>query len=260
MPRQFSVLRPEEVKARFPAIYADRPASHVSQDYQFVNTGLLVDSLLAKGWEIIQASQQNVRQADKMEGTKHSVSLRPGTNNSYCPHLGVLFPSIFIVNSHDWSSRLIIEFGFWRQVCGNGAIGFSAQGGFNVRHDTFAEDLEGVLNRFASYGSHLMLMAERWNAIRLLGDQVRELAIGAAKIRFGEEATEDHARSLVIPRRSFDDKDDLWSVFNTIQENATQGGVKTGSLKRRIRALTNIQANRDVNVELFELARKFDTI
>ena len=94
-------LSREDIQAIAPSVYAIKPASHVSEDYHFVNTGEVLDILGREGWQPFEAKQQKVRNQEKREGTKHMVSLRNPNIDITGLDLGGLIPTFTVVNSHD---------------------------------------------------------------------------------------------------------------------------------------------------------------
>lgn len=61
------------------------------------------------------------------------------------------------------------------------------------------------------------------------------------------------------PRRAADVRDDLWTVFNTVQENTIQGGLigrtATGG-RRKTRPVEGIDQNIKLNRALWTLAEE----
>jgi len=128
---------------------------------------------------------------------------------------------------------------------------------FSVRHDNIHEDIQTIMAQFRFNANQMLDTANAWNEITLDRQSQNTLAMAAARIRFGDEANSDHADSLLIARRSIDAEPTLWNIFNRIQENATKGGVKVGSMKRKSRKITNIRKDISINTELFDLVNTF---
>ena len=64
---------------------------------------------------------------------------------------------------------------------------------------------------------------------------------------------------LLSPKRSEDEGDDLWRVFNVVQENFVRGGVEMSSpngRRTKLRGLQNIMALNKVNTQLWEIAEE----
>ena len=82
----------------------------------------------------------------------------------------------------------------------------------------------------------------------------------AAEQRWGEDKMIDLNQMLQV-RRTEDAGDDLWSVFNRVQENMLQGGILTVTPKEngkvrnsRSRAIRSINQNLEVNKMLWTLS------
>jgi hypothetical protein len=249
------ILSNQELLASAPSIFASAPAEHTSPDYHFVNTADVLQLLENQGWGVYDAKQTHVRKPEDANTTKHMFSLRRINDNPQALQFGGLIPTIIVINSHDWSSRLEFHFGMLRLICGNGLIVAGAMFDcFSVRHDRIAEDVGMILSKFASSANRMMELANRWSEIMLTLDQSREFAVRAARLRFGDEFA-GKAETFLHQRRAEDLGSDLWRVFNVIQENMIQGGFKVN--QRRARKIGNINALRDLNTGLFEIAESY---
>ena len=253
------MLATEQLQTLVPAAFATKPADYVSDKYQFVRTIDVVDMMRDDGWHPIQAYQQNVRSDAKLETTKHVIVMRHGQDDgSNHVELGGLSPTFRMINSHDHSSKLLLIQELLRKVCDNGLMvheGDSAV--YNVRHDQIHEDLSTVMARYRSNASRAFETAIRWSQVQLSPEEWLEFGRKAAQIRYGDAATEGHARAIMQQRRAFDAGSDLFKAFNRAQENGMRGGVKAGQMTRRSRALTNIGASYKFNDELRAFATKF---
>lgn len=260
LPRRLTthILTAEEIRDRAPAAFAERPAQHVSPDYNFVSTLTIMQLMEEAGWGVFNASQQKVRSAEYSDTTKHALSFRQREMVAVAPELGTLIPVLDMVNSHNWASRLEIRVGFFRLVCTNGMIGFAgSMGAYSLRHDHIPEDLNVIFTKFASLAGSMVERANRWHSIQLEDEQRNVFAMEAARIRFGDAATSDHAKALLLPHRAVDSGRSLWTTYNTVQENSIQGGARVGAMKRSMRHLSNIQAVSDINEGLVKLAETY---
>ncbi len=69
--------------------------------------------------------------------------------------------------------------------------------------------------------------AERMTTIQLNSNEKRLFAESAHALRFNDESETSQALSadkLLSPRRKEDIKDDLFTIFNVVQENLVKGG------------------------------------
>ena len=253
--RSMQILDNHQIAYQAPSIFAQAPANHTSPDYHFVNTGKILELLQSLGWGCYDAKQTHVRKPEDASTTRHMFSLRRINDNPQALELGGLIPTLIGINSHDWSSRFEFHFGMLRLICGNGLIVAGAMFDcFSIRHDRISEDIETILNKFASGANRMMELAHRWAQIQLSNDQALEFARRAAELRFGSEFA-GKAESLIHQRRHEDLGNDLWRIFNVIQENCLRGGFKVA--KRRAREVRNIAALRSLNTGLFQIAESY---
>lgn len=170
--------------------------------------------------------------------------------------LGSIRPTLNIVNSHNHTSKLLGILGLFRLICTNGAMACIGEVfGISLRHDTDA-NIPELTERFTEQGQRLIETAKVWGGIELSQDQQLELAIQARTIRFGEDSNID-PRSLLTIRRQADAGNSLWNVFNVLQENITQGGVRFNGMRRQSRAIQNIDKDVSTNLGLWEHAAKY---
>ena len=94
----------------------------------------------------------------------------------------------------------------------------------------------------------------------LTQDEKNKLALDAMLIRAGVDNLEYDEETIVDilePKRKADKGNDLWRVFNVIQEKITQGdfhAALTGARVRKVRKIQSFEKNMKVNKELFKLA------
>lgn len=242
-----------------PAAFSTAPAEYVSPDYHFVSTLELVEFLISQHWVPFQAYQQKSRDGSSVDVTKHKIVFRPrDVELGDTLALGGMIPTVQIINSHNWASRTIIDAGMFRLLCLNGLAQIAAMFfGASARHDSAIQSIEELLRGFQATMTGFLDTARRWADIQLDELQKMQFAMEVAKVRF-KEPTEDHARTLLIPHRSGDALPSLWHVYNTVQENAINGGAKFGNMRRSMRKLTNIDLTQKVNKACSELAHMFD--
>lgn len=246
----------EELQEKIPAAFAHEPAEHVSNKYQFVRTADILQRFYDAGWVANSALQARTRKSNPLT-SKHEVSLVPRDAQSQHMELGGLFAQLTLRNSHDWTSLFEGQAGLFRKVCNNGMTVHEAGESIRVRHDRIDESVQEMIESLSAFSEKQFEQAFAMNARQLEEDELSYFLSNAALLRFGEKATEDHAKALNRKRRYDDAPNTLWAAFNRIQENGMQGTWKVGSMKRKVRALTNIDARRDWNTDLRDLALTF---
>jgi hypothetical protein len=93
-----------------------------------------------------------------------------------------------------------------------------------------------------------------WQSIKLTAEQQHIYATGVSNIRLGDVQGVNPDRFLQV-RRSADQGNDLWRVFNRAQENVIRGGVRPAA--KRLRGITSVNTDLDLNQKLWEYTRGF---
>jgi hypothetical protein len=115
-------------------------------------------------------------------------------------------------------------------------------------------------------GKEIEATIKRWQRTKLSERQQRALARAALVKRFnGDEklALQYDPDSLLVPLREADKGDDLWRVFNRIQEHSMRGqftGATANGRNTRARALTGITREIGFNEWLWAEAAKYDKV
>jgi hypothetical protein len=102
----------------------------------------------------------------------------------------------------------------------------------------------------------------KMKGIQLDEKQAVDFALKALATRFNEDEMKRikvDAKELLKPTRPEDKGNDLWSVFNVIQEKIIEGDFtyNTGSKTRKARKIKNFNQDLKVNKELFAVAAEF---
>ena len=99
-------------------------------------------------------------------------------------------------------------------------------------------------------------------SVQLNDGQTQELAKKALTTRFTEEQVKVmnfDLDELLKPTRDEDKGNDLWSVFNVIQEKILDGSFSymSGAKVRKARKVKNFKQDIDINQKLFAIAAEF---
>ena len=96
----------------------------------------------------------------------------------------------------------------------------------------------------------------RFKNKQLSEDQKQKFALEALGLRFDTDNKTFHVDEFLTPTRKEDEGNDLWSVFNLVQEKLVNGMVdyRAGSKNRKARRIKNFQQDVKLNSELYELA------
>jgi hypothetical protein len=240
-----------------PSILATEAHHTRGERYTFIPTINVIDGLRANGFAPYEVRQTRVRNADRREHTKHMVRLRhPDAigNQSEVPEL-------ILLNSHDGTSSYQLLAGFFRFVCSNGLIAGDVTNDVRIRHT--GNVVDDVIEGSYQVIENVTNLAERidlYKSIQLTTDEQQLLANAAADVRWGDNNSLIRNSELLLPRRWEDNKSDLWTAFNRIQENMVKGGMmgrsKTGR-RTRTREVGGVSENVKLNRALWTLADEF---
>ena len=241
----------------------------VSNKYLFVNTETIVDDLDKLGWKPVQAAQ---RKSSKPGGTifsKHMVAFQNPDIKISSADGDDSFPRIIMTNSHDGMQAFKFSVGIFRMVCSNGLVVADEEfSDFKIKHKGYTfEELRGVVNQaVADLPNKVQVMNDMKDRI-LTQEEKNKLALDAMLIRADVKPGSEQAEAfkyddetiidILDPKRDADKGDDLWRVFNVVQEKITQGdfhAALTGAKVRKVRKIKSFEKDLKINKQLFKLA------
>jgi len=235
------------------------PAPHLSARYVHVDSGAVVQAMEAEGFQVASVQTSNRRNVTTAF-SRHMIDFR----HPDMPRVGDAVPRIVFVNSHDGSTRASALAGVFRFVCSNGLVVGNTMYQEKLRHSgAAASTLVARMQALAKNTAPLFTQIERWSRVDMSAARSRDFAQMAAQLRW-QDAGRFEVEDLLQVRRPEDDRGDLWTVFNRVQETTTQASGLTGLTRTgRItsaRPLKEIGANLDYNSKLWELAEEFSTL
>ena len=252
-----------------PLAFASEPTNpDVSKKYLFVNTETVIDDLGKLGWLPVQAAQRKSR-GNGTIFSKHMVSFQNPDIKITGKDGDDSFPRIIMTNSHDGMQAFKFSVGIFRLVCSNGLVVADEQfSDFKIKHKgyTFAELRDVVTTAVKDLPNKVEVLNEMKSRI-LTQDEKNKLALDAMLVRAGIEIGSKKAKKFVYdeetiedilePKRDEDKGDDLWRVFNVVQEKITQGEFSAalkGAKVRKVRKIKSFEKDLKVNKDLFQLA------
>ena len=266
---QQDYMTKEQLKEVCPLAFAEAPTNpDVSGKYLFVNTETIVDDLDKLGWKPVQAAQRKGRGKSTIF-SKHMVAFQNPDIKITGKDGDDSFPRIIMTNSHDGMQAFKFSVGIFRLVCSNGLVVADEQfSEFKIKHKgyTFSE-LRGVVNQAVEDLPNKVQVLNDMKQRVLTQEEKNKLALDAMLIRAGIEPGSEKAKKfnyddetiidILDPKRDEDKGDDLWRVFNVVQEKITQGdfhAALTGAKVRKVRKIQSFEKDLKVNKELFKLA------
>ena len=258
-----SYLTKDQIRNSAPLIFAEQPTNpDVRDKYLFVNTETIIDDLERLGWLPVQAVQRKGRKSEGTIFSKHMVAFQNPDIKITSKDGDDAYPRILLTNSHDGMQAFKFSVGIFRLVCSNGLVVADEQfNDFRIKHKGYSfDELRDVVSlAVKDLPNRVQVMNDMKNRI-LTVEEKRKLAIDAMLIRAGVSTLQyddETISDILEPTRSADEGNDLWRVFNVVQEKITQGNFHaalTGAKVRKVRKIKSFEKDMKVNKELFKLA------
>lgn len=236
------------LRERVPAIFTKTPSPKVSDRYSFADSEYYLQKFIDADWFIHSA-----RQVSKSEYAPHQVVLR----NKDIATVGDLLPQLMFTNSHNGIKKMTMDTGIYRLVCSNGlVVPTSITQSLSIKHlDLGDSTTDTIVNSFYEKVPIIMNNIDKMRNKILTNDEIDNFTYNALQIRF-TNAVGININDVVKPSRIEDYSDDLWTVFNVVQEKLIRGGIQLPS-KRRSRPINNFVNDNNINTKLWELAEQY---
>lgn len=240
----------------------------LSTKYAHVDSLAIHKVLRDNGFTEAGYKQAGVRKQEKVGFQRHmSVFNRAGMTDGPEGNFNVI-----LMNSHDGTSAVRLELGYFRMVCENQLI--NSEVGLKVAHkgDVLERLNQGIPMLLKAYEDYRALK-ERLSSVKLTQEQINEMVFEALRIReldamqvedveLKQRIIDHNMRAMNHARRYQDQGDDAWRVLNRLQENVIKGSkydfmnfTEAGSVVfRKLRAVNNIDRLVRYNKQLSQTA------
>jgi len=259
----------DKIREVAPLAFEQSPTNpNLSKNYLFVNTETIIDDLDKLNWKPVEAAQRKSRGGDTVF-SKHMIAFQNPDIKITSKDGDDAYPRIIMTNSHDGMQAFKFSVGIFRMVCSNGLVVADEKfSDFKIKHKGYTfkelrnvvkqavEDLPArveVLNKMKDR----ILTQEEKNKLALdamlIRANIKPNSDKAAKFNYDAETIED----ILDPKRKEDKGNDLWRVFNVVQEKITQGefsAALNGAKVRKVRKIKSFEKDMKVNQQLFKLA------
>ena len=258
-----SYLTKEQIKEQAPLVFASAPTNpEVSGKYLFVNTETIIDDLAKLNWFPVQVAQRKGRKKVGTIFSKHMVAFQNPDIKITGSDGDEAYPRILLTNSHDGMQSFRFSVGIFRLVCSNGLVVADEKfNDFRIKHKGYTfDELRGVVSQAVKdLPNKVEVMNQMRNRI-LSEEEKQKLAIDALLIRAGVKTLnydQETIDEILEPKRKEDQGDDLWRVFNVVQEKIINGdfhAALVGAKVRKVRKIKSFEKDIQVNKDLFKLA------
>jgi hypothetical protein len=260
-----SLLSQDQLFDLVPAAFTPSPAPKTTKHYDYVDTMQAVEILQDHGFQPVYAKQKPSRKRGNIPFASHLIAFAQDIDDA--PHR----PEILLWNSHDASQSLRLLSGLYRFACDNGIVcgqGLQAK----LRHDGGqTAGFEKLVIDQAQNMPKAMAKAETMQAINLDPKQQQDFAAKALDLRWqcATNATWDSSGSFwdaqtmhqaLAPKRIADAPQNLWTVYNRLQEVIIGGQVSLlsvtakGAKNRQAKAVESLKETVRLNQGLWDLA------
>lgn len=216
-------LEDAELIRTAPAIFAPEAHGSRSGRYAYIPTLDLVAGMRAEGFMPVKVSQAKSRADDRKGFGKHLIRFRRQDQLEQAEAREVV-----LVNSHDGTSGFRLMAGVFRLVCSNGLIVGQTDNEIRVRHsgDAVGRVIEGAYSIVKDF-DRVAASIDGMKAVNLTPEHQQAFGRAALALRFDDaENCGIQPAQIIRPRRSEDQKTDLWTTFNAVQENIIRGGLR----------------------------------
>jgi len=251
-------LSQDELMELVPSAFATTQSTKVSNKYTFISTATVLDDMSKLGWEPFSASQRKSRKNEDSMFTKHLIRLR----NSNVSKVGDSIPEVVLTNSHDGRNAFTLHAGLFRLVCSNGlVIADTTFEQVKIKHQWYNfEEIRKIMDGMLEVVPKVITQVQNLNLINLNDEQQVDFASKALLTRYPKGNENLNVEDLLSPVRQSDRGDELWKIFNVIQEKLVKGGLVFNNKKekmQKLRPITNIDRRIDVNKKLWELTEAY---
>lgn len=253
----------EEIVRVAPSVMQMTSKPQLSDKYIHVPTSVLIDDMNALGWDVVDAKQVRCRNNENTPYVKHLVTFRNPNLMIRSKNGDDVCPQLLIVNSHDGLSSFQFRAGIFRLVCSNGLVICTEEfGSVSVRHKGYSfEKVQAITMDFVKRMPQVIDTLNKFTQVTLTEEQKFQFAMEAIGIRYENGNASIDANQLLVPKRTEDNGNDLWSVLNTIQEKLVHGDFYTkkpnSSRVRKARPIKNFKKDIELNEKLFKLAYQY---
>ena len=257
-------LTKDVIRETAPSVFTKVGSSTTSKHYVHIPTEQVIDDMSSLGWGVVDAKQVNARKNPGFQ--KHMIVF--GNNDVVVNGVDgdTVMPRILMTNSHDGKNAFSFRAGLYRLVCSNGLVVADEEfAHMKIRHMGYdLSELKTVINEIVE---KLPLTVECMN--KLKNKKLKE----SDKLKFAKEAlstrlnekeiskfTSENIMELLSPTRNADTGDDVWSVYNVVQEKLIHGMFDVYGVNgkvRKARKIKNFQQDTKINQDLYNLALQY---
>lgn len=227
--------------------------NRIKQPPTYVGTLGVVQDLQKQGWKIAGVCEKrgkNRKISDNYIKMEHPDLTMMNRNKVE----GI--SNIYISNSCDGKTPLSLNFGMERLVCSNGLIQRTPHIEHKIYHTQRSIDRMPLIMQ--SVNDVAKKVIEGYDSLKtreLNPTQLERLVNKAARLRFNDDVMD--ATQLLNVYRVEDEGNDLWSVYNRIQENLIKSNMLVDRHGKLLPGVNSVQDDIILNQALFGLIEDY---
>ena len=258
-------LTKDQIREIAPSVFTTKAdSSSTSKHYVHIPTETVIDDMQALGWGVVDAKQVKARKNAGYQ--KHMVVFGNDDITITGKDGDTVMPRILMTNSHDGKNSFQFQAGLYRLVCSNGLVIADAEfANMKIRHMGYdLAELKTVITEIVEKLPLTVECMDKLKAKELSEQEQVKFAKEALATRLSEKEiskyTSDDIVELLNPTRKEDNGNDMWSVYNVIQEKIIHGMFDVYGVNgkvRKARKIKNFKQDTQVNQELYQLALSY---
>jgi hypothetical protein len=262
----------EQLREYAPVVFQTAPAQVTSDLYDFVPTIDIVMGMLDEGFKVYGVTTAGTRNIEREGFQKHLLRFRReedfGANEA---------PEVIAINSHDGSAAYRVMGGLFRFACANGMVFGDAYKELRVVHkghdQNVVQDVIDATYEVVSDFERAGEQIDQWRGITLDHDEQMLLAEAAKTARWGDKQMNEgwETKNMLKVNRPEDASDDLYTVFNRLQEATTKLALPNFEVKQdkygrprkhmtRTRPVKSIDEGTKLNKALWQITEHFASL
>ena len=233
-----------------------RQSQTIKSVSNYIETADIVRDLQKEGWNVDGVSESRNRKTRQISNNYVKLShpdltMKNNKGQTEC------LSNIYLTNTPSGKSPLQVDYGLFRLVCSNGAItGVRENVGRIPHNEKGVRDYQSVVNNVNEIAKQALISFDSFKNKILTSKQIQKLAADALKLRFGK-VQNINSEQLLNVHREEDKGDDLWTVFNRIQENLTKSSMIVDVNGRLLTGTTSVKQDIAVNQKLYSLVEAY---
>jgi hypothetical protein len=255
-------LTKEQIRSKAGSVFTTHGSQNTSEKYTHIPTAKVVEDMELLGWGVIDAKEVKARKGIGFQ--KHLLVFRNNDLQITSENGDIVWPQILLTNSHDGKNAFTFTAGLFRMICENGLVISTQQfEKMKIRHMGYSfEELQATIRSMVEKLPLTVEALNKFKSVELGQEQALEFAKKAITTRFSEEEIENvniNFEELLRPTRKEDEGQDLWSVYNVVQEKIIHGmfNYSNGVRVRKARKIKNFEQDMKINEQLFEMAMEY---